>query len=75
VHVVAPLLTAPVPAPISATDPAAHIAHATVDDALYMPGPQAVHVVAALLTTPVPAPISVIEPAEHVAHATVDDAL
>mgnify|MGYP002805890076 CR=1 FL=1 len=28
VHVVAPLLTAPVPAPISATDPAAHAVHA-----------------------------------------------
>jgi hypothetical protein len=69
VHVVAPLLTTPVPTPTSVIEPAAHVAHATVDDAEYVPAPHAVHVVAPLLTTPVPAPTSAIEPAAHAAHA------
>ena len=59
------------PAPL----PAAHAAHATVDEAVYVPELHAVHVVAPLLATPVPAPTSVIEPAAHVAHATVDEAV
>ena len=62
VHVVAPLLTTPVPTPISAIDPAAHTAQATVDKAEYVPALHGVHVVAPLLTTPVPAPTSVTDP-------------
>eukprot|EP01047_Picozoa_sp_COSAG01_P093220 COSAG01_NODE_24404_length_780_cov_1.070485_2_plen_57_part_01 len=55
-HVVAPLLTTPVPAPVSAIEPAAHAAHVDVDDKVYVPAPHAVHVVAPLLTAPVPTP-------------------
>jgi hypothetical protein len=61
VHVVAPPLTTPFPTPSSVIEPGAHVAHATVDDAVYVPEPHAVHVVAPLLTTPVPAPTSVIK--------------
>ena len=61
----------------------AHAAHATVDDAAYVPVPHAVHVVAPLLTSPLPPPTGVIQlPAHaavieltaHAAHATVGDA-
>ena len=65
---VAPLLTAPFPAPISATDPAAQAAQSTVDCAEYVPELHSVHVVAALFTAPVPAPSSVMEPEKHVEH-------
>ena len=68
VHDVAPLLTTPVPSPISAIDPAAHVEHATVDDAEYRPEPHAVHDVA-----PDDANVSVTSPGVlHAEHATVD---
>eukprot|EP01047_Picozoa_sp_COSAG01_P025334 COSAG01_NODE_1596_length_9782_cov_16.488692_4_plen_94_part_00 len=60
VHVLAPLLTTPVPAPTSATDPAPHAAQAICDEALYRPAPHAVH-------DDAPARLrrSVTEPAAH----------
>ncbi len=71
VHVVAPVLTAPVPAPISATDPAAHALQSALDALEYVPEPHAVHAEAPLLTAPVPAPISATDPALHAVHAVV----
>ena len=68
-HVDAPLLTAPVPAPISATDPAAHALQSALDAPEYVPEPHAVHADAPLLTAPVPAPISATDPAAHAVHA------
>ena len=70
VHVVAPLLTTPVPTPISAIDPAAQTAQATVDDAEYVP-----ELHAKQLTAPAPANVLVTEPAGHATHATVDTLL
>ena len=70
VHVVAPLLTTPVPAPISVIDPALQAAHAAVDEAEYVPEPHAVHVLA-----PTAARLSVIVPGMHAAHPDVDCAL
>eukprot|EP01047_Picozoa_sp_COSAG01_P134512 COSAG01_NODE_64656_length_275_cov_15.068182_1_plen_72_part_10 len=49
-HVEAPLLTTPVPTPISVTEPAAHVAHATIGAAEYVPAQHVVHVVALLFT-------------------------
>eukprot|EP01047_Picozoa_sp_COSAG01_P025335 COSAG01_NODE_1596_length_9782_cov_16.488692_5_plen_74_part_00 len=60
VHVIAPLLTTPVPAPTSATDPAPHAAQAICDEALYCPAPHAVHDDA-----PARLSRSVAEPAMH----------
>jgi hypothetical protein len=75
VHVLAPLLTTPVPAPTSTMDPGVHVVHNTVDTAENLPGLHAVHVVAALFTTPVPAPFSATDPALHIAHAVCGEAL
>jgi hypothetical protein len=56
VHVVAPL-----PAPLSVIEPAAHSVHdATLDTIEYVPVVHAVHELA-----PVPVPVSVTEPASH----------
>jgi hypothetical protein len=70
VHVVAALLTAPVPTPISATEPASQALQSALDVPEYVPEPHAVHVAAPLLTAPVPAPISATDPASHAAHST-----
>jgi hypothetical protein len=88
VHVDAPLVTMPVPAPNSAIQPAAHLAQ-RLPDAAYQPVPQAVqtevettldcpavhavHVEAPLVTMPPPIPDSAIEPAAHCAQATVGE--
>jgi hypothetical protein len=47
--------------------PAAHGAHAIVDDALYCPATHAAHVVAPLLAS-----VFVVDPASHARHVTVD---
>jgi hypothetical protein len=70
VHVVPLALTAPVPAPISTTDPAGHIVHATVDTLLYWPTIHAVQLLALAAAS-----VSVTDPAGHTAHATVDTLL
>ena len=72
VHVVAPLLTAPVPVPISATKPAPHALQSAVDALEYIPEPHAVHADAPLPTAPVPAPISATDPAAHARQLVVD---
>jgi hypothetical protein len=62
-HVEAPLLTTPVPTPISVTEPAAHVAHATIGAAEYVPEPHAMQ-----LLPPGLVPVSVIDPAAHCEH-------
>jgi hypothetical protein len=47
-------VVAPVPVNWLVTEPAAHVAHVVVDDALYLPAPQGVQVVAAVLTATAP---------------------
>ena len=53
---------------------AGHEVQTEVDDAEYVPLPQAVHEVAPDDTTPLPAPISTIDPAAQVKQIDVDDA-
>ena len=53
-------------------DPAAHVKQTEIDDAEYVPLPQAVHEVAPLDTIPLPSPISVIDPAAQVEQAEFD---
>jgi hypothetical protein len=57
VHVVAPLLTTPVPAPTSVTDPGGHVVHVPtpLPPPQYVPEPQTVQFGAPLYACPVPA--------------------
>jgi hypothetical protein len=69
-HVEAPLLTTPVPTPISVTEPAAHVAHATIGAAEYVPEPHAMQ-----LLPPGLVPVSGIDPAAHCEHCWIDELL
>jgi hypothetical protein len=69
-HVEAPLPTTPVPTPISVTEPAAHVAHATIGAAEYVPEPHAMQ-----LLPPGLVPVSTIDPAAHCEHCWIDELL
>jgi hypothetical protein len=64
VHVVAPLLTTPVPAPTSASDPAEHVWHVALPDvAAYRPAVQSEHaVVEAILFCPAAHAVHAVAP-------------
>jgi hypothetical protein len=62
VHVVAPLVTAPVPFPISATEPAGHFAQLIDGLAEYFPDRHGAHVEAPVLTAPQFTAASATEP-------------
>ena len=60
--------TAPGDANVSVTDPAEHVAHATVDALLYFPDEQAVQFVAAVRVR-----VSVVDPVGHSKHGSVEE--